>query len=140
MRNRVLTKTSKGKLLAIADEVTRLIEADKATDVIPSAYPCDGERLVVIVVSAKPNMPESFCRFARSLKKSVTANVAFIVDGKPEDAKEIVEMTKTNNSNVMEDKILYIDGGLPFKFLRKVSAEEMQKVREWVADIRANLV
>ena len=74
MRNRVLTKTNKGKLLSIADEVTKLIEADKATDIIPSAYPCDGERLVVIVVTAAANMPESFCRFMRSLKKSVTAN------------------------------------------------------------------
>ena len=140
MRNRVLTKTGKGKLLAIADHVTKLIEADKATDVIPSAYPCDGERLVVIVASAKPNMPENFCRFMRSLKKSVTANVAFIIDGTPENAAKIVEMAKTNNSNVMEDKILYIKGGLPFKFLRSVSAEEMKTVEEWVKDIRANLM
>ena len=140
MRNRVLTKTNKGKLLAIADQVTKLIEADKATDVIPSAYPCDGERLVVIVASAKPNMPENFCRFVRSFKKSVTANVAFIIDGKPEDAANIVEMAKTGNSNVMEDKILYINGGLPFKFLRSVSAEEMETVRNWVADIRANML
>ena len=140
MRNRVLTKTNKGKLLTIADEVTKLIDADKATDVIPPAYPCDGERLVVIVATAKPGMPEDFCRFARSLKRTVTANVAFIIDGKPENAAKIVEMAKTNNSNIMEDKILYIDGGLPFKFLRKVEDAEMQKVREWVADIRANLM
>lgn len=140
MRNRVLTKTNKGKLLAIADKVTKLIEADKATDVIPSAYPCDGERLVVIVATAKPAMPENFCRFMRSLKKSVTANVAFIIDGTPENAAKIVEMAKTNNSNVMEDKILYINGGLPFKFLKSVSAEENQKVEEWVKDIRANLM
>ena len=84
-------------------------------------------------------MPEDFCRFVRSLKRAVTANVAFIIDGKPEDAAKIVEMAKTNNSNVMEDKILYLEGGLPFKFLRKVAPEEMEKVRAWVADIRANL-
>ena len=140
MRNRVLTKTNKGKLLAIADKVTKLIEADKATDVIPSAYPCDGERLVVIVASAKATMPENFCRFMRSLKKSVTANVAFIIDGTPENAAKIVEMAKTNNSNVMEDKILYINGGLPFKFLRSVSSEENATVEAWVKDIRANLM
>ena len=139
MRMRVLTKTNKGKLLAIADEVTKLIEADKATDVIPSAYPCDGERLIVIVATAKPNMPEDFCRFVRSLKRAMTANVAFIIDGTPENAAAIVEMAKTGNSNVFEDNILYIEGGLPFKFLSKVSAEEMEKVRAWVADIRANL-
>ena len=139
MRMRVLTQTNKGKLLAIADEVTKLIEADKATDVIMPAYPCDGERLIVIVVSAKANMPDSFCRFMRSLKKTVTANVAFIVDGTPENAAPIIEMAKSQNSNVMEDKILYFDGGLPFKFMKKVSAEEMAIVEAWVADIKANL-
>lgn len=137
MRMRVLTHTSKGKLLAIADEVTKLIEADKATDVIPAAYPCDGERLVVIVATAKPNMPDYFGRFVRSLKKTLTANVAFIIDGTPENASKIVEMAKTNDSNVIEDNILYINGGLPFKFLRKVSNEEMDSVKKWVTAIRA---
>lgn len=139
MRMRVLTKTNKGKLLAIADEVTKLIEADKATDVIPSAYPCDGERLVVIVATAKNDMPEDFCRFVRSLKRSVTANVAFIIDGTPENAAKIVEMAKTGNSNVMENDILFLEGGLPFKFMKKVTPEEMDKVRAWVADIRAKM-
>lgn len=139
MRMRVLTHTSKGKLLTIADEVTKLIEADKATDVIPSAYPCDGERLVVIVATAKPNMPESFGLFARSLKKSLAANVAFIMDGKPEDVQKIVEMVKMNDANVMDDNILYIEGGLPFKFLKKVTDEEMNTVREWVKSIRASM-
>ena len=139
MRMRVLTQTNKGKLLTIADKITKLIEADKATDVIMPAYPCDGERLIVIVVSAKATMPDSFCRFMRSLKKSVTANVAFIVDGTPENAAPIIEMAKSQNSNVMEDKILYFDGGLPFKFMKKVSPEEMAIVEAWVADIKANL-
>ncbi len=131
MRMRVLTQTSKGKLLAIADEVTKLIQADKATDVIMPAYPCDGERLIVIVASAKAAMPDSFCRFMRSLKKSVTANIAFIIDGTPENAAKIVEMAKTNNSNVIED-ILYINGGIPLKFIKKVSADEMATVKAWV--------
>ena len=139
MRMRVLTQTNKGKLLAIADQVTKLIEADKATDVIMPAYPCDGERLIVIVATAKPSMPDSFCRFMRSLKRSVTANIAFIIDGTPENAAKIVEMAKTNNSNVMDDNILYLQGGLPFKFLRKVTDEEMNTVKEWVAKIRASL-
>ena len=139
MRMRVLTKTNKGKLLAIANEVTKLIEADKATDVIPPAYPCDGERLVVLVVSAKNSMPDDFGRFARSLKKSITANVAFIIDGTPESAAKIVDMVKTNDSNVIDDNILYINGGLPFKFMKKVSEEEMNSVRAWVNSIRASM-
>lgn len=140
MRMRVLTQTSKGKLLAIADEVTKLIEADKATDGIMPAYPCDGERLIVIVATAKAKMPDSFCRFMRSLKRAVTANVAFIIDGTPENAKGIVEMAKTNNSNVIEDNIIYINGGLPFRFLRGVKPEEMSKVKAWVEEIKKSLV
>ena len=139
MRMRVLTHTSKGKLITIANEVTKLIDADKATDRIPTAYPCDGERLVVIVASAKSSYPDDFSRFMRSLKRSVTANIAFIIDGTPENAAKIVEMAKTNNANVMDDKILYINGGLPFKFIKGVSAEEMNTVKEWVADILKNL-
>ena len=140
MRMRVLTQTSKGKLLAIADEVTKLIEADKATDVIMPAYPCDGERLIVIIATAKPEMPDSFQRFMRSLKKSVTANVAFIIDGTPENAKKIVEMAKTNDSHVIDDNILYLNGGLPFKFMKKVTEDEMQRVTAWVGEIRKLMV
>ena len=139
MRMRVLTHTNKGKLLTIADEVTKLIEADKATDSIPAAYPCDGERLVVIVATAKPKMPESFGLFVRSLKKTLAANVAFIIDGTPENAASIIEMAKTNDANVISDNVLYIDGGLPFKFLKKVTDEEMNSVREWVKSIRATM-
>ena len=139
MRMRVLTHTNKGKLISIANEVTKLISADKATDTIMPAYPCDGERLIVVVASAKSSMPDSFCRFMRSLKRSVTANVAFIIDGTPENAAKIVEMAKTNNSNVIEDDILYINGGLPFKFMKKVSDEEMASVKTWVEGILAKL-
>ena len=138
MRMRVLTQTNKGKLIAIADEVTKLIQADKATDVIMPAYPCDGERLIVIVASAKASMPDSFCRFMRSLKKSVTANIAFIIDGTPENAAKIVEMAKTNNANIIED-ILYINGGIPLKFIKKVAPAEMDAVKAWVEKTLANL-
>ena len=140
MRMRVLTQTNKGKLLAIADQVTKLIEADKATDVIMPAYPCDGERLIVIVATAKAKMPDSFCRFMRSLKKSVTANIAFIIDGTPENAASIIEMAKTNNANVIDDNILYLEGGLPLKFLKKVTPEETAKVEAWVKEIRAKMI
>ncbi len=140
MRNRVLTQTNKGKMLAIASEVSKLIEADKDVDVIMPAYPCDGERLIVIVATAKPSMPDSFQRFMRSLKRSVTANVAFIIDGTPENAAKIVEMAKTGNTNVMEDKILYLAGGLPFRFMKKVTPEESAKVKAWVEEIRAAMV
>ena len=109
------------------------------TDTIMPAYPCDGERLIVVVATAKSSMPNDFGRFMRSIKKTTSANIAFIIDGSAENAAKIVEMAKTNDSNVLADDILYVKGGLPFKFLSKVTPEEMETVRAWVADIRANL-
>ena len=139
MRMRVLTRTNKGKLLAIADEVTKLISADKATDTIMPAYPCDGERLIVVVATAKSSMPNDFGRFMRSIKKTTSANIAFIIDGTAENAAKIVEMAKTNDSNVFEDDILYVKGGLPFMFMRGVSSEEMETVKTWVEGILSKL-
>ena len=136
---RVLTRTSKGKLLAIADEVRKLISADKATDTIMPAYPCDGERLIVVVATAKAAMPDEFGRFMRSIKKSTSANIAFIIDGTEANAAKIVEMAKTNDSNVIDDDILYVKGGLPFKFAKKISDEEMAQVKTWVEGILAKL-
>ena len=138
MRMRVLTHTSKGKLISIANEVTKLISADKATDTIMPAYPCDGERLIVVVASVKASMPDDFCRFMRSIKRSNSANVAFIIDGTEENAAKIVEMAKTNDSNVIDD-VLYIKGGLPFKFFKKVTDEESAQVKDWVEGILAKL-
>ena len=139
MRVRVLTLTNKGKLLTMASMVKKLIEADKEVDKIPPAYPCDGERLAVIVVSAKSKMPETFNRFVRTLNKRITANIAFIIDGTAENAAAIIELAKSGNSNVIDDNVLYVEGGLPFKFLKKVTPEEEAKVEAWVKEIRASL-
>ena len=140
MRMRVLTQTSKGKLLAIANHLTKAIEADKDTDVIMPAYPCDGERLVIIVASAKSTMPDHFCRFLRTISRNNTANIAFVIDGTEENAQKIVEMAKTSNCNVIGDNILYVKGGLPFKFAKSVSKEELEAADAWVAQIKAAMV
>ena len=139
MRMRVLTHTSKGKLLAIADDVTKLISADKPTDTIPPAYNCDGERLVVLVMKAKNSYSDSVKRVIANLNRGITANVAFIVDGTPETVKPLLELTKDCTANIMLDKILYITGGLPFKFCKSVTPEEKESVNAWCKDILANL-
>ena len=139
MRMRVLTHTNKGKLLAIADDVTKLISADKATDSIPPDYNCDGERLVVLVIKAKPAYADTVKRVICNLNRGITANVAFIVDGNEESVKPLLELTKDCTANIMSDKILYITGGLPFKFAKKVTDEEKATVKAWCEDILKNL-
>ena len=58
----------------------------------------------------------------------------------PENAAPIVDMAKTNNANVIDDNILYLEGGLPFKFLKKVTPEESAKVEAWVKEIREKMI
>lgn len=138
MKMRVLTATKKGKLLTIADAVAKKCESTYAADVIPPAYSCDRERLVLIIATAAPSMPNAFQLFCRDLGRDRTQNVAFIMDGTPENAAKIVEMVKSAGTNVIDD-ILYINGGLPFKFMKKVTPEEEATVNAWVDKILTQL-
>ena len=139
MKMRVLTATSKGKLISLAAKVAEKAESSYKVDQIPPAYPCERERLIVIVVSAKASMPETFTRFCGSrLSREMATNVALIVDGKPENASQIIETLKGTGVNVIED-VLYITGGLPFKFAKKYSPEEETAVLEWTDRILGQL-
>ena len=137
MKLRVLTDTSKGKLLSIAS--TLASNSDYKADIIPPAYPCERERLVIIVLTAKGKTTTTFDLFAKSPDKSRAQNVAFIVDGDAAKAEPVINMIKEAGTNVVDD-ILYINGGLPFKFVRKYSADEMETVKAWVNKVKAAMV
>ena len=59
-----------------------------ASDVIPPAYSCDRERLVVLCVSTGKTS-DAFRRFCQELSKDKAQNVALIVDGSETDAKMV---------------------------------------------------
>ena len=139
MKMRVLTATNKGKLMSLAAKVAEKAESSYKVDQIPPAYPCERERLIVIVVSAKASMPETFTRFCGSrMSREMATNIALIVDGKPEAASQIIETLKGTGVNVIED-VLYINGGLPFKFAKKYTPEEEASVLEWTDRILTQL-
>ncbi len=138
MKMRVLTATKKGKLIALANVVAKKADSYKAVDVIPPAYSCERERLVVIVVTAKAVMESSFNIFVADLSRDRTQNVAFIVDGTPENAAKILESAKNAGTHVHEN-VLYLNGGLPFKFLKKYTDEEKAKVEAWTEEVLASL-
>ena len=48
-------------------------------------------------------------------------------------------MAKTNDSNVIDSNILYVKGGLPFKFIKNVTPEETAAVEAWTKDILKSL-
>ena len=138
MKLRVLTATNKGKLLTIAETLAKKCQAEYAVDVIPPAYSCDRERLVILVVSAKASMPNAFAIFCKDLSRARSQHVALLVDGTPENAAPIIEWIKGAGSHVCEE-VLYMNGGLPFKFLRSVTEEENAAATAWLERIMADL-
>ena len=138
MKLRVLTATNKGKLHAIADMLAKKGEAEYAVDVIPPAYSCDRERLVILVISAASRMPNAFSIFCKDLSRGRTQHVALLVDGKAENAAPIIEWIKGAGTHVC-DEVLYMNGGLPFKFMRGVSDEEAATATAWLERIMANI-
>ena len=142
IKMRVLYATNKKKMINIANYIKQKYElTQKSVDCVPPAYSCEREKLVIMVVSATSSMPNAFDLFCKSLNKQNAYNVAIISDGTPENTVKIVDMIKGAGGNVLDD-ILYINGGLPFKFLKNVPAEDMAKVNEWsdriVASVSSN--
>ncbi len=130
MKMRVLTVTNKGKLLALAKMVADEY-SNYASDVIPPAYPCETERLVIIFLTGAAKYSSTVEIFCKNLNKNTAQNVALVVDGDMEKAQPIIDMIKGAGCNFCEE-ILTINGGLPFKFLKKVTDAEKQTVMEWV--------
>lgn len=142
MKIRVLTATPKGKLKSIAEELARLAANDiYKADIIPPAYSCDNERLIIILITpgSIPKKPD-FERFIQGMNRQRTRNVAFIVDGTADQMQPIFDQVKENNVNIV-DNILYMDGGLPsfLSMFSKMTAEEKATVTEWFNDVLTKL-
>ncbi len=128
---RALTYTKKGKLLSLANEVADEFATSHRADVIPPAYPCETERLVVIFLSSASNYSRSFEIFCKNMNKSVAHNVAVVLDGSKEKAEPVFEWLRSAGCHFCED-IFEINGGLPFKFMKKFSPEEKEQLFAWV--------
>ena len=137
LKMRVLYLSNKGKLRTIAEQLSK--ENDIKVDTIPPAYNVEKERLLIVAITLGSTMTETARRFFAGLDAKRAANVALIVDGTPETVKPLIDLTKDCNANIMSDKILYITGGLPFKFIKTVTPEETATVKAWCEDILANL-
>ena len=137
MKMRALFNSGKGKMKAIAELLAK--NGTYAADVIPPAYSCERERLVVIAVTAKSNMPDSFRRFCQELSKDKAQNVALIVDGKTEDAAKILAWLHDAGANVIDD-VLYFPISFFAGFSKTLSAEEAAKVTTWYDGVIAKLV
>lgn len=143
MKMRVVTATNKGKLLTLAERIAKKGESTYAVDVIPPAYQMDRERLVVIVATLNSNMPSSFRIFCSGLNRDRTSNVALVVDApnaaKCADAVAEVKEAVVQAGAKFYENVLYIQGGLPFKFMKKTTPEEEAAVDAWTEELLASI-
>lgn len=80
----------------------------------PPEYPCDKERLVVLAITAKSEMPDDLRRFCSGLNKAQAQNVALLIDGKQEDAGKIAEVVGAAGTNLTGTKVIQLGGFLGF--------------------------
>ena len=137
MKMRSLVVSGKGKLKAIGEMLAK--NGTYAADVIPPAYSCDRERLVVITATVKSSMPDSFRRFCQELSKDKAQNVALIIDGNETDAQMVADWIANAGANVLKDILYFPVKGLFAGFAKTLTAEETATVTAWYENVVKNL-
>lgn len=125
---RVLTFSSKGKMVALADALCAKYQLK--SDVIPPAYPCENEKIVFILMTAGSKTPDTLRRFARELNKTRAQNVAFLVDGSRADATEVINAVAEAGAKVCDEK-LFVNLGFSLPFMKIASEDLKKKVLDW---------
>ncbi len=141
LKMRFLYYSGKSKMKAMAEIVKKefdLSQNHNAIDIIPPAYSCENERLVILAVSGKGEPDDILRRFCGELNKKKAQNVALLVDGDEKIANYLLDVLKETGTNVM-DNVKYVKiGGLPF-IGGKVSEDEKKDLVAWVQSIIDNI-
>lgn len=136
IKMRVLYASGKKKILNIANMIkAQYTLAFNAVDVIPPAYSCDKERIVVLAISAKGNVSDQVRLFCRELSKARAQNVALIIDGDTAAADNLKSILTEAGTNVI-DEVLYVKCGL---FGASVKPDEKAMICAWVDRVIENL-
>lgn len=127
---------NKKKLTAIGNMIKAEYDLSvNAVDRIPSAYPCDRERIVILATNVKGKLPDDYRLYVRELTKARAANVAIIAAGDDECVAKTKELLHEAGTNVLDD-VLKIKVGL---FDSKVSDAEKEEILAWVKKTLENL-
>lgn len=138
IKMRILYASGKKKIRNLANEIKDHYSlAFNSVDVIPPAYSCDKERIVLLAVSAKKDISDSVSLFCKELTKARAQNVALIIDGDEAAAKKLKEILTEAGTNVIEE-VLYVNGGFPI-FGEKLKEEEKTAAFEWVDRVMESL-
>ena len=130
IKMRVLCTPGKKKLVSITQMIKQEFQLNiNAADVIPPAYSCDKERLVVLVVTCKGSLKDDARLFISELNKNRAANVALMIDGTPEGDTYVRSLLTTAGTNVCPET-LYVNGGNLFN--SKITDQEKSDILAWV--------
>ncbi len=133
LKMRFLYFSKKAKIKAMAELVKAefdLAQNHNAVDVIPPAYSCENERLVILAVSGKGEPDDILRRFCSELNKKKAQNIALLVDGDEKLANRLLETLEAAGSNVNRDVLYFKIGGLPF-LGGKVTEDEKKTLLDW---------
>ena len=127
LKMRFLYYSGKAKMKVYAEAVKTefdLAQNHNAIDIIPPAYSCENERLVILAVSGKGEPDDMLRRFCSELNKKKAQNVALLVDGDEKLASRLLETLRQTGTNVI-DNVKYVKlGGLPFLNSKLTDAEK----------------
>ena len=102
IKMRILYASGKKKVNQIANEIKAQYElAFNAVDVIPPAYSCDKERIVILAINLKGNLPDDYRLFVRELTKVRAANVAILTAGDDVAVEKTKELLREAGTNVI---------------------------------------
>ena len=117
LKMRFLYYSGKAKMKAMAEAIKVEFELQQnynAIDIIPPAYSCENERLVILALSGKGDPDDMLRRFCSELNKKKAQNVAILVDGDEKFGNSVLDVLKSTGTNIVGD-VKYIKiGGLPF--------------------------
>ena len=114
IKMRVLYNSGKKGMAQFANAVKEKYDlpVNAVSGKFPPEYPCDKERIVILAISAKSEMPDDLRRFCGGLNKTQAQNVALLVDGKQADADKIAEAIGTAGTNLVGVKVITLGGFL----------------------------
>ena len=137
IKMRFLYYSSKAKMKNIAEVIKHefdLSQNANAVDVIPPAYSCENERLVILGISGKGELDDIVRRFCLELNKKKAQNVALLIDGDEKIALNIIDVLKQSGANLI-DNVKYIKiGGLSF-LGGKFTNDERQDIIAWAHSV-----
>ena len=139
IKMRYLYASNKKKFVTIGEIIKQKfsLTLNTAVDVIPPAYSCDKERIVILAVSAKGDINDSLRLFCSELTKARAQNVALMIDGDDKVATKLKETLAAAGTNVI-DEVLHVNGGMPI-FGGSIKPEEKAEIFAWVDRVIQNL-